>query len=77
MNKATVPDHVAVLVNQNTTFQMKSFTKFHKFVVGLGAFTGAAVYYLNSPDKHEVFNSWTTNHTLSSPVAKWDENWDQ
>lgn len=69
-------DHVSIYLNQTFSLQMESFTKYHRFVVGLGAFAGAAVYYLNT-NKPEVFNSWTTNHTLSSPLAKWDENWDQ
>lgn len=77
MSIAAAPEQLAVFVTQNFQFQMKTFTKFHKFVIGLGAFAGATVYYLNSPNKIEVFNSWTTNHTLSSPLAKWDDNWDQ
>lgn len=56
---------------------MKTFTQYQKLLVGVGAFTGAAIYYFNGTDRLEVFNSWTTNYTLSSQYAKWDDNWDQ
>lgn len=57
--------------------QMKTFTQCQKLLIGIGALTGAAVYYLNGTEKQKVYNSWTTNYTLSSPHAKWDDNWDQ
>lgn len=58
-------------------FQMKTFSQYQKLLVGVGALTGAAVYYFNGADKRQAFSSWTTNYTLSSSYAKWDENWDQ
>lgn len=57
-------------------FQMKSFSKYNKLLIGAGAIFGTAVYYFKS-DKGQVFNSWTTNYILSTPLAKWDDNWDQ
>ncbi|XP_065170544.1 serine/threonine-protein phosphatase Pgam5, mitochondrial-like isoform X2 [Atheta coriaria] len=61
---------------------MASFTKLQKLVLGLGAVSGAAIYYITNvyePEKKEfldnkkVHASWTTNYV---PSTKWDDNWD-
>ncbi|XP_035743144.1 serine/threonine-protein phosphatase PGAM5, mitochondrial-like isoform X2 [Vespa mandarinia] len=57
---------------------MSVFLRFQKWtVVGLGALSGAALFYYNAYGDCEsscVQNSWTTNFT---PSVKWDHNWDR
>lgn len=79
MDKHTFPCFVLTnyIIRNISNLQMKNFKHYQKFLIGVGAVTSAAVYYLTGTDKRLVYTSWTTNYTLSSPFAKWDENWDQ
>lgn len=52
-------------------------SSFKKWTTGLGALTGAALFYWNIHGNKEfvqVHNSWTTN---AKPSVKWDHNWDR
>lgn len=56
---------------------MSTSSSFKKWATGLGALSGAALFYLNGYGNKEslkVHNSWTTNTT---PSVKWDHNWDR
>ncbi|XP_012216059.1 serine/threonine-protein phosphatase Pgam5, mitochondrial isoform X2 [Linepithema humile] len=56
---------------------MPPISQLHKWALGLGAVSGAILYYCNTYsnfDSLRVHNSWTTNYT---PSVKWDHNWDR
>jgi len=56
---------------------MPAVSQLHKWALGLGAVSGAILYYYNMHNNTEplrVHNSWTTNYT---PSVKWDHNWDR
>ncbi|XP_077256201.1 serine/threonine-protein phosphatase Pgam5, mitochondrial-like [Temnothorax americanus] len=57
---------------------MPSVSQLQKWALGLGAVSGALLYYYNAQHGNtsplHVHNSWTTNHT---PSVKWDHNWDR
>ncbi|XP_011871378.1 PREDICTED: serine/threonine-protein phosphatase Pgam5, mitochondrial [Vollenhovia emeryi] len=57
---------------------MPAVSQLHKWALGLGAVSGALLYYYNAQSDHasslHVHNSWTTNYT---PSVKWDHNWDR
>ncbi|XP_017774431.1 PREDICTED: serine/threonine-protein phosphatase Pgam5, mitochondrial-like isoform X2 [Nicrophorus vespilloides] len=53
---------------------MPAFTKLQKVVLSLGAFSGAAIYYINQSEDRTALASWTTNYI---PSVEWDNNWDR
>ena len=54
---------------------MASIGNTKRLLMGLGAFSGVATMcYLTN--KNKAYLSWTSNYE-PSPIAKWDENWDQ
>ncbi|KAL0114986.1 hypothetical protein PUN28_010508 [Cardiocondyla obscurior] len=59
---------------------MPVVSQLHKWALGLGAVSGALIYYYNVTTQNsnanslQVHNSWTSNYT---PSVKWDHNWDR
>ncbi|XP_025988877.1 serine/threonine-protein phosphatase PGAM5, mitochondrial isoform X2 [Solenopsis invicta] len=58
---------------------MPAVSHLHKWALGLGAVSGAILYYYSAQGHSDtkplrVHNSWTTNY---EPSVKWDHNWDR